>query len=172
MVLRKQVITKIALGLALIVLAAGVAVVLQDVLASRQPEYALPSLAVYYGGGDGVQGERLPTASVITGGYNWRFLFSRKSGHVTQPETWRGLDGSWVPPGAALELEFTTLPESISLSVHAEAEGSEENADFVALGGNLQAPREVPGTYTYRIEADFGTGRQVEYFFKIRVPQW
>lgn len=167
MMQRRRVFQRVAIGLVLVVLAGCIAFVIRDLLASRQPENALPTMDVYHNRADG---ERLPAANIMTCEYSWQFLFHRVLGTVSTPDAWLGMEPAWVNPGSPLSVDFTFDEKTLKVSM------SELGADgnyrpFVELGGSLQAPVQ-PGTYAYRVEAGWGDGRQVTYYFKIRTPEW
>ena len=160
---RKNFIMRVAAGVALILLSALITVVIRDVLARRNPENALPVMEVFFSSPQQVV--HLPIANSMMHSYSWEFLFGTESGGDPVSDSWKRLEGAWVPPASSVDLEFTFSPREVHVSM-ASGEGN-----FVELGGEIKVPRE-PGEYTYRVKAIWRDNRWVNYYFKIRVPVW
>lgn len=166
MKLRRQQFLRVLLGLALMVAAGFMAAVIRNGLAQRNPQNALPSLQVIYSTSEDTI--RLPVDVVRMDKYDWRFMFWQRSGGGKDLEAWREIEaGAWVPPNSAIHLQFTYQPKSVRVFIKAE------ESDFVELSGPLLAPGpSVDTEYTLRVEANWGTGRDITYYVKIRVPAW
>ena len=162
MKLRKQQLQRIAFGVALWVVVLFVAMVIQNGLAQQNPENALPTMSVYYHGRDGGAGG-LPAEHIRRDSYEWRFLFWNKAWSGVDLEVWSEISPAPVQPNSALELGFSFEPKNVRVSM--KTGGS----DFVELGGALTAPDKV-GTYTYKVDATWGNGKNVTYYFRIRIP--
>ena len=159
--LRKQQLVKILAGAGLVLLAAFITVFIRDALNLRAPENALPQMDVYH-----TEEDRLPAEHIRRDSYTWQFLFwPPVSGGGLDLEVWREIPPGWVNPIANLRLDFSFEPKDVRVYMAAG-----ESA-FVELSGNVFAP-DAPGTYTYRVDASWGSQRVVTYFFRIRVPVW
>lgn len=161
MKLRKQIATRIALGLALLLVAALVTIFINNALAQREPENSLPTMDVYY---NVEKGDRLPEDHIRRDRYTWQFLFWTREGGGLDLEVWRNIRPGLVQSGSPLELVFSVPPDSYDVSIM-----TGEGGNFIELGGTLTTPSEA-GTYTYRVEAVWSENRRVEYYFRIEVP--
>ncbi len=154
---RKRWIKKIAAGLAILLLAGAVSYVIRDVLAMQNPESALPVIEVEY------NGRPLPQQHYLMDSYSWRFLFTTVEWNEPDRNTVESLEPAPVIPGAPLEIDFSFPCNSMQIS-----RSYGDLNEFVPVTGNLQTPFSG-GTYTYRIEAEWGTRGSVLYYIKVRV---
>lgn len=166
MKLRRLQLQRALVCLAFVVLAAFFAAVIRNGLAQRNPQNALPSLSATYSTSEDTI--RLPVDVVRMDKYDWRFMFWQKSGGGKDLEVWREIEaGAWVPPNSAINLKFTFQPQYTRIFIKAE------ESEFVELSGALIAPGPAVDTeYTLRVEANWGKGRDITYYVKIRVPAW
>ena len=174
MKLRRVQLMRLLLGIAMIALAAFFAAVIRNALAQQEPQNALPSLTVIYSTAE----DRilLPADVVRRDKYQWRFMFWRREGGGKDLEIWREIPaGAWVPPNSSLELQFSYPPKSVQVYLK-DGEG-----DFALCEGELKAPstpssdqrEEKEGAgYVLRVDANWGEGRNITYYVKIRVPAW
>ncbi len=154
---RKQWTKKIAIGLAALLLAAGLSYVIRDVLAAQNPESALPVIEIEY------NGIPLPTQHYMMDSYSWRFLFTTVDWSQPNRNAADMLEPAPVLPGAPLEINFSFPCNSMRVS---RSYGTRN--EFEPVTGSLQTPFSG-GTYTYRIEAEWGTRGSVLYYIKVRV---
>lgn len=168
MKLRSKQIKRVLLLILLIVLAAAVSAVILNGLSYMQslnePLHALPSMDVYYKGIE--DGARLPAEYIRMDKFDWRFMFWKRSGGGKDLEAWREIEnGGWIPPYADIDLAFSFKPQSVRTYIMAG------ESEFVEMPMDLTGPS-VPGTYTLRVEANWGEGRDITYYVKVRVPDW
>lgn len=168
MIINKNIIKKLFIGVVLFVLAGIATVAIRDVLARKNPEAALPEFKVFYSKypvqADTAQADirytQLPVENTALGAFTWRFLFENV--HGGQPDTWKELKAGWVNPGTAMKMEFSRQPQTIK-AFRAYGTGG-----FEPLDGSWQLPN-MPGTYTYRVEASWGTRGNIVVYFKVQV---
>ncbi|MFV0412877.1 MAG: hypothetical protein ACK5L3_06330, partial [Oscillospiraceae bacterium] len=100
MKLRKRILEKLGIGLALVLAAALTTSFIYSLLAARQPVNALPTIRVTY------NGTGFPYKHISLSSYSWRFLFIVKSEQVTEPDYWLTdeFEAGPVEPGAPLDL--------------------------------------------------------------------
>ena len=158
---RKRVIMKIAVGLALLLLAGCIAAIINATLAAREPENALPTIRVDN------NGTPLPADHIRLASSSWRFLYTVKSDILMEHDTW--LDNTTlvpapVIPGAPLEVHFSYPAEHIKVS---RADG--DSTTFTECSGELVTPLTPDVVYTYRVEAYGGIRGSRQFYFKIVV---
>lgn len=157
---RKQNITRIIVGLLLVVLAAGITYIIKELLASRNPADALPVIRVDY------SGTPLPAEHYTMDSYSWRFLTMEKSWEEPDRGKWIGMKAAPVLPGAPLDISFSFPCETMRVTrAEGEAPGEE---DYEEVVGSLTTPME-PGIYTYKVVGNWGLKGQVLYYIKVDV---
>lgn len=161
MKLRQQMILKVVTGALLLLVAAFGAVVIRDALGQRNPENVLPEMDVYYMGEEA--GYRLPATSIRRDSYTWQFIFWTKSRPVLDLELWREIPPTFVNPNSPMDLAFTFDPDEVLVEMAAD------EGEFVPLSGELVSPA-YKGVYAYRVTADWGKGKSVQYYFRIEIP--
>ncbi len=154
---RKFRLKKIAIGLAALILAATLSYVIRDLLASQNPESALPVIEIEY------NGLPLPQQHYLMDSYSWRFLFSTVEWTEPNRDAVNTLEPAPVVPGTPLNIDFSFPCNSMVIS---RSYGSRN--EFEPVSGDLQTPFSG-GTYTYRIEAEWGARGSVLYYIKVRV---
>ncbi|MDL2254219.1 DUF3426 domain-containing protein [Ruminococcaceae bacterium OttesenSCG-928-I18] len=157
MKLRKQWMVRIVAGLLLVVLAGGIAYVIRDLLAMRNPESALPVIDIEY------NGKPLPPQHYMMDSYSWRFLFSAKEWEEPDRSVVDRLEPAPVLPGAPLDISFSFPYKTITVS---RSYGNRNH--YEEITGELQTPF-TGGVYTYKVEAEWGARGSVLYYIKIRV---
>lgn len=161
---RKQILLRVLAGIVLILLAGFITVFIRDVLAYNYPESTLPTMDVYYKGLE--NGERLPAMHIRRDRYTWRFLVGTQKWENADIEVWREIEPAWVAPNADLDIVFSFPEEEMTVSM-----ASGDSGVFVEIGGQLKAP-EAAGVYTYRVQGGWGNYQTVQFYFRIRVPEW
>ncbi|MDL2325352.1 hypothetical protein LJC61_09490 [Ruminococcaceae bacterium OttesenSCG-928-A16] len=159
MKIRKQIFGKIIAGIVLLLLAAMATLVLKSILMARNPEYALPIVRVE------CNGEGLPAENQMLESYSWQFLTIVKTGQLHAADAWQNIPAAWEPPNAPLSVGFSFPASSLKIS-RTDVDGF----TFNEVGGELRTPH-IPGEYTYRIEASWGTNKSLLYYFKVRIPE-
>ncbi|MDO5602432.1 MAG: hypothetical protein Q4G07_06650 [Oscillospiraceae bacterium] len=167
MKLPKIFLKKLLLGAVCIAVAALASLALKDIVDSYNPESSLPILEinnVYTS--PLVSGDGSPEKSLVRANYSWRFITGVKEGLSLGPSDFAMLPVS-VLPSTPILFHFSREPESLSISRATGAYPSEE--DFIryngsALAGEINTPS-TPGTYVYRIEAQFDRGSILYYLF-------
>ncbi len=154
---RKRWIKKIAIGLAALFLAGAISYVIRDVLAIQNPESALPVIEIEY------NDRALPTQHYMMDAYSWRFLFTTVEWTEENRNAVSALEPAPVLPGVPLNISFSFPCNSMKIS-----RSYENRNEYEPVTGGLQTPFSG-GTYTYRIEAEWGTRGSVLYYIKVRV---
>lgn len=157
MKLRKQFITKILMGVALLLVAALLTMVIYGAMALQSPTNAIPEMTVVY---DGTP--LSPDISMISS-YDWWFFFTTKSEVLQQADSWMDLTPVPVLPGMPLSVEFSKDYNELKIS-----RADEGSRTFIEVGGELRTPAQ-PGEYTYRVEAWWGYMGSAQFYFKLRV---
>lgn len=157
MKLRKQWVVKLLAGLLLVVMAGAVANVIRDTLALRNPESALPVIDIEY------NGKPLPPQHYMMDAYSWRFLFTQRNWEEPDRAAVNKLEPAPVLPGAPLKIDFSFPCKVLKVS-----RSYGDRNEFEEISGDLQTPF-TGGTYTYRIEAEWGNRGLVSYYIKVRV---
>ncbi len=161
MSLRKQQISKVALGVVLIVVSILIAIVILNAISAQYPENALPQLSVYYSGTE--NNLQLPLSHVQRDTYSWQFLFWNRQGGGQDLEIWREIIPAELQGNTQLALGFDISPQEVHVTL------SSNEGPFEEMSGNLLVPN-VVGTYVYCIDANFGEGKDVRYYVRIKVP--
>lgn len=157
----KQLLKKMAIGIALVFVAGVLSFIIKDTLAMQAPENALPVMQVYFN--DVETGVQLHPKHILRDSYSWRFLWKTVAGGNPDPDAIHNIEPAWVPAGAPLLLEFSFRNSESKVSM------AKDGGEFIDLGENLSAPM-TPGVYTYRVWAGWGVRGSVLYYFKIQVP--
>ncbi len=157
MKLRKQWVVKLLAGFLLVVLAAVLANVIRDTLALENPKSALPVIDIEY------NGKPLPPQHYVMDAYSWRFLFTTREWEDPDRGVVSRLEPAPVLPGAPLKIDFSFPCKGITVS-----RSYGDRNEFEEISGDLQTPF-TGGTYTYRVEASWGSRGSVLYYIKVRV---
>lgn len=153
-------IRKVLIGAVLIALSAAVTLALKEALDTQNPESALPILTVSCNGAPPAE------KSLVRAGYEWSF-FTTIERH-TPPVTADGLElePTLVSAGVPISLTFSREPAVVQVW---RAEGL-EGQDYLELSNgdpcNFSAPN-APGTYVYRIRAEWERRGYIQYFLCI-----
>ena len=163
MKVRKVLVQKILLGILLIALAAGVTVFIKESLDTQDPESALPLITVAYNDGE------MSAQNVFRAGYTWSFF--------TTVEVWQApsiaaedlpITPVDIQPSTPIKVMFSSTPSELRIW---RAEGR-YSSDFLEIScdnpGEFTAPA-TPGTYLYRIKADWGSRGDIQYYFALTV---
>ena len=169
MKLRSQQLLRVLAFVLLICLSAFIATVIFNGLtflrSKTDPLSSLPSMDVYYKGL--AEGTRLPREYILLDQYDWRFLFWNRTGGGKDLEPWREIpSGGWIPPTTPIDFNFSIHPKSIRVYVKTG------DQDFVEIPNQNIIGPSYSAIYTFRIDANWGQGRDVSYFVKMEVPAW
>lgn len=157
MKLRSKMVVRALVALLLLVLAGGIAIIIKDTLAERNPESALPVMRVDY------NGVELPAVNVMMDSYAWRFLNDTEKWEQPDRSKWITMEAAYVSPASDLDISFSFEPSSVKIS-----RAFEGSFQFEEVVGDLQTPT-LPGVYTYKVEGNWGLRGSVLFYFKLRV---
>lgn len=146
-------------GVGFILLAAFCTIIIRDAVALQNPDKSIPEIRIFY------NETQVPVAHPQMASYNWRFLFQLHGGGRENPENYHDIPPAWIPPAAALRVEFSTPCKNVTVWRAAE------DGVFTQMPMILVAPAQA-GLYTYRIEADWGFLGNATYYFRMNVPQY
>lgn len=165
MKLRKLQLLKVVASLVLVVVAGLATILIRDALSVQKPENALPVMDVYYNGLEA--GDRLPIEHIRRDKYTWKFsIFPVATGGGLDLQVWQEIPWGAVNPGSNIDLAFTFPPDEVHVW---RADGKVVHEFYPVEGEELYAPL-TAGYYTYRVEANWGKDRTVQYYFRIQVP--
>ncbi len=156
MEVRKQAVLKVVAAACLVVVAAGIAFFVYEMLSSREPENALPTPSFVCGG-------EIPPEHWMLESYSWRFLQVVKEGQAEDITAWQKLEAWPVLAGALIEINFSTPCETLEVS-----RADDGSTEFEPLSGELHAPLDE-GVYTYRVVGGWGSQGSIAYYFKVRI---
>lgn len=155
--IRKQLVLRVVAGAVLIILAAGVSYTVRQLLASRHPESALPTIHVVYNNTD------LPTEHYMMSSYSWRFL-TRTIDWATEPNAFQHMEAAPVLPSVPLDISFFYPCKTLKIS--RTGAGNKEFQEIAM--DNLRTPS-TAGEYVYKVEAGWGKDGSILYYIKVRV---
>lgn len=155
--IRKQWVLRIIAGALLIILAGGVSYTVRQLLASRHPEAALPTIHVVYNNTD------LPHEHYMMSSYSWRFL-TQTLEWADEPDAYQRMAAAPVLPNIPLDVNFSTPCKTLKIS-----RTGADNQDFQEIVADSLHTPAAPGEYTYRVEAGWGRNGAVLYYIKVRV---
>lgn len=167
MKLPKLFLKKLALCVVLILIAAAASLGLKDIVDAQTPESSLPILEINCAFVSPlVSGDGSPEKYLVRANYSWRFITGVKEGLGLGPGDLAMLPLT-VTPSTPLLFHFSREPEQVTVSRAPGAYPSE--TDFIrydgnALAGDILTPS-APGSYVYRIEAQFDRGSILYYLF-------
>ncbi len=166
MKLPKVFFRKLALGAALIALAALTAYILKEMLDTKNPESALPVVSVEYEYGEhALSNER----EVRRAGWEWEFFLTKEKTPMLSLE-----DVPVTPvdvlPGARMTIHFSKEPTDLRIYRRAyEDRPSEFQETGFSSGTSFYTPTQ-PGRYYYRIYAEWPRG-VIQYYFALQVQE-
>lgn len=167
---RKRNVAKAVVAVALLLAAGFLTMVLRDLLSMRNPENVLPKMEVWHTARQ--QRERLGDHYTLRDAYTWQFLFGGPvAGGGLDLEAWREIQPADVEPNTRLELTFSFGPKWAR--VYMTEGNSGLFVEQSPSGGTYTYPApSEQGVYTYRVEANFGTNKDVVYYFRVNIPDW
>lgn len=162
---KKQLIRKLTIGLIALAAAICVTIFIRENMDVKDPERALPTLAVTMNGSTA-----LPAESVFRAHYEWSFLTT--TAKHTPPYSTQDLRAATPPvpmaPRTYLDLSFSIKPKNLVISRSSE-ENLDAFMDLVDVGSGPIITPATPGLYMYRVQADFGWRGSVLYFFAVQI---
>lgn len=162
---KKQIIRKLLIGAALLLVAVCVTVFIQENMAVQSPEHSLPTITITMD-----QNSTFSESSIFRAGYEWNFLTT--TAKHTPPYSTEDILQAAAPvllePRTYLDISFSIEPKKVRIS---RADGKSPNAfmELVDAGtGPLVMPA-TPGFYLYQLQVDFGWRGSIVYFFTVQV---
>lgn len=152
---------KLIVGMLLVITAAGLTVVIKESLDTKDPESALPIITIRCADTE-LQG-------VYRAGYTWSFFTTVEDRQAPSlaPED-LPITPVDVATAQPLTITFSKTPSSIRVW---RAQGR-YSTDYMELSsekaGELSTPNQ-PGTYVFRVLADWGRRGNIQYFFALTV---
>ena len=162
---RLQAIRKLAIGAVALALAICITIFIRENMDVKDPEQALPTITITLN-----DTANLAPEMIFRAGYEWNFLTTTAKN--TPPYSSQDLQEHTPPVNVLartyMEIDFSLEPKNLVIS-RSEEGSSDSFLDLVDVGdGPIIAPA-TPGTYMYRIQADFGWRGSIVYFFRVRV---
>ena len=154
MKLERNTVKKAVVAVILISLAAMASLLIKNMVDARDPENSLPQIQVSAG---------LVSINPTRCGYEWNFIAVTKRAPVVSPQD-LPLFPYTVAPGMPIVINFSIEPEKLEISRTDGLNG----IDFLPVAGDVLTPVQ-PGTYVYRVRANFKRGFIV-YYFAVEVP--
>lgn len=157
---------KLVAGAVLIALAALVAYVLKEMLDTKNPESALPAIAVEY---EYSEHPLSNESEVRRAGWEWAFFLTNEKTPMLDLE-----DVPVTPvdvlPGARMTIQFSKEPSGLRLyrRAYADIPPMFQETSF-SSGTSFFTPTQ-PGLYYYRICAEWPRGT-IQYYFALQVRE-
>ncbi|WP_367924423.1 hypothetical protein [uncultured Ruthenibacterium sp.] len=156
---------KLLIGAILLVIAAAITMFIKESLDTQDPESALPILSIEY------NGTQIPPSQegfLYRAGYEWNFFTTVERRAPQLAENDLPLVPLDVSSQAELKLLFSKEPSGLKV-LRASGTSSTEFLELTdASDGTFNTPA-TPGTYVYKILAEWGNRGYIQYYFSLQV---
>ena len=154
-------IRKLVIGAICILLAAGLTLVLKEVLDTQDPEQALPILEVR------CNDVPMPPEYLLRAGYEWNFFTTKETKTSVVPNEEMALMPMEVMAQTPVVVSYSTRPKELKLQRWDAATG-EYLEVTTTTPGHFQAPA-VAGRYVYRVTGTWTFRGEIQDYFCLQV---